>query len=369
MKVVCKKSSLLPALQAAADVCSKRSPVPLAESVCFNADKNLTLKATDFQYILTMIIPESEAEVEEKGNVMVPVRILLDLVKKASDENIQLELKDTKLVIKSGKMKSKLSVIDETFPPIQDIVLENPISLPSDTWMNLIHRTMYATSPSGLRLSLSGINFSLQMDNIKAIATDSYRLAIATAEYEEGCGCSQIIIPSELLKHLIRLIENEDRIEMNYSEKAITFKGKNFILTGRPLTTNFPDCTKAIPKDKPVNKITVNRENIISVLKRASLFKNNSIAISCICIKDNLLQISAKSDEGNEYEEELTVQAEGEDITLYVNTIFLYEAIAQAAEENISIEFHGSKSPIVIGSEKNYIALVLPVLKAKNSEE
>ena len=79
-------------------------------------------------------------------------------------------------------------------------------------------------------------------------------------------------------------------------------------------------------------------------------------------IKDNLIEITSKSEEGN-VREEVIVSKEGEDVTIGFNSKYLLDALKVIDDDSIVLLFNNSVSPCLVrpleGSAYEY--LILPV--------
>jgi DNA polymerase-3 subunit beta len=79
MKIVCSQDQLLAKLQIAARGVSQRSTVQILSGILLNASgERIELSSTDMEISLRVPL---EARVEEPGDVVLPGRLLLDIVR------------------------------------------------------------------------------------------------------------------------------------------------------------------------------------------------------------------------------------------------------------------------------------------------
>ena len=92
------------------------------------------------------------------------------------------------------------------------------------------------------------------------------------------------------------------------------------------------------------------------------MFEEFIKGISELEIKDNLMEITSKSEEGN-VKEEVIISKEGKDLTIGFNSKYLIDSIKVVEDEEFTMLFNTSISPCLIkpitGDE--YEHLILPV--------
>ena len=98
-------------------------------------------------------------------------------------------------------------------------------------------------------------------------------------------------------------------------------------------------------------------------VERASLLskegKNNLIKLS---IKDNVITITSRSEEGN-VKEDLLAEKTGEDLDIGFNAKYIIDILKVISDEEIIMKFNTSISPCLITpvESESYEYLVLPV--------
>ena len=106
----------------------------------------------------------------------------------------------------------------------------------------------------------------------------------------------------------------------------------------RLIDARFPDYKVVIPADNPY-KLTVNRNDFQSALRRVSIFSNKSTNQVVLNIHGSELQLAAQdvdfSFEGNE---RMKCQYDGEDLAIAFNAKFLIEMLNATDSEEIKME-------------------------------
>ena len=197
------------------------------------------------------------------------------------------------------------------------------------------------------------------------IAIDGFRMAIAR-EQMKNKKKQNIIIPAKILNEISRIIteseiENDD-VTMLLSPKKAVFIMDNTKVVIRLLEGEFMNYKRIIPADS-ATRVVLNKHDFLDSVERASLLakvgKNNLIKLD---IKDNNIEITSKSEEGN-VKEEVIVTKEGNDLTIGFNSKYLIDVLKVVDDENVTMLFNTNVSPCLIKplSGDYFEYLVLPV--------
>ena len=175
-----------------------------------------------------------------------------------------------------------------------------------------------------------------------------------------------IIISAKILNEISRIIsESEDSnedIELLLNDKKAVFSMEDTKVILRLLEGKFMDYKRILPSESSC-KVVLNKNDFMSSVERASLLakvgKNNLVKLD---IKDNIIEITSKSDEGN-VKENVIVSKEGDDVVIGFNSKYLIDALKVIDDENIVILFNNSVSPCLIKpvSGDSFEYLILPV--------
>jgi DNA polymerase III subunit beta len=135
----------------------------------------------------------------------------------------------------------------------------------------------------------------------------------------------------------------------------------------RLIDARFPDYKVVIPADNPY-KLTVNKNDFQSALRRVSIFSNKSTNQVVLNISGSELQLAAQdvdfSFEGNE---RMKCQYTGEDLQIAFNAKFLIEMLHASDSDEVVIELSTpTKAGIIKPQEKeeneDLLMLVMPLM-------
>ena len=173
---------------------------------------------------------------------------------------------------------------------------------------------------------------------------------VSDASYEEMVTVT-LDDGSKRLGRIIEIAESKAVINIGTTEVILRIMEGDFI--------NYRDI---IPSENNT-KVIVGKELLTEGIERASLLakegKNNLIKIS---IKNNLMTITSRSEEGN-VKEEIIIEKEGNDIEIGFNSKFVIEVLKAVDDEQISLNFKTGVSPCVVKPVEGdaYEYLILPV--------
>ena len=116
------------------------------------------------------------------------------------------------------------------------------------------------------------------------------------------------------------------------------FSFGNVNLICRLIDGKYPNYEAVIPKDNPF-KLTMNRQDLISSLRRVAIFSNKTTHQIRLKIAGAELNISAEDlDYSNKAEERLTCDYQGDDMQIGFNSRFLSEMLTNLQSDMILLE-------------------------------
>ena len=368
MKFIVSSSALLKQLQLISGVINANTVLPILEDFLFEIEANtLTVVATDLETVMKVHL---DIEAKESGKVCIPAKILLDTLKNIAEQPLTFTI-DAKFGIEITSDNGKYKVMGENpdnFPkePLADD--ENSFTMTSSALVTAINKSLFAVSNDDLRPAMTGVFFELNKDGITCVATDAHRL-VKYKRTDVSCPKTDTFIvpkkPLTLLK--TALPDNGDELTLSYNSNHLFVKHGGTELVCRLIDARFPDYKVVIPVDNPY-KLTVNKNDFQSALRRVSVFSNKSTNQVALSISGSELQLAAQdvdfSFEGNE---RMACQYDGEDLQIAFNAKFLIEMLNAAETPEINIELSTStKAGIIKPTEtdenEELLMLVMPLM-------
>jgi len=338
MKFNINRDALLPVLQTVSGVVDRRQTLPILSNLLLNIESgSLTITATDMEVELIVVI---DVQLEQTGELTLPARKLLDICRALpQDAKLQFEVKNDRVLIKSGKSRFTLASLPAQEYPVIDIT-ENVVSfnIKQKKLEKLLENTQFAMAQQDVRYYLNGLLLEISNNKIRAVATDGHRLALDESEIKlEINEPMQIIVPRKGITELTRLLQDDDsEIEIQISTNHIRVKNENSCFTSKLIDGRFPDYQRVIPalSESPV---LADREELRNSLTRASILSNEKYRGVRIIFNSNSLRALAHNPEQEEAEEELEVDYSGTEIEIGFNVSYLLDTLSIIKSEKVKL--------------------------------
>lgn len=370
MKFSCSQSTLVKALNIVSKAVTSRTTIPILKGILIKVDEEgfITMSASDLDISI-----EDRFEVVdfEPGEIVVQAKLFGDIIRKLPSDIIYIEENNGNLTIKCSSSEFNIvgSPSDE-FPNINSGEEGERLSLDKEILKSMIKKTTFAASLDESRGVITGVLLEIKEDRFNMVALDGFRMAVAREKMNNGYD-KNIIIPARTINEVAKIISEaeteKEEVELILNDKRATFVIDNVKVVVRLLDGDYVKYNDIIPKESQI-RIVLNRTDLMNAIERASLFakvgKNNLIKLD---MRDNQMEITSKSEEGN-VREDVIITKDGKDLIIGFNSKYLLDSLKVIEEENIAMLFNTPVSPCLIrpieGDEFEY--LILPVRITNN---
>lgn len=373
MKFEIKRSLLETSLQNVSKGLSNKTPMPILMGIQIIAKNDiLTFITTNKEISIKVVLDVSEdLIILEEGSCVVPGKYFVDIVKRIEGEFIEFTLFDesTVKIISKRSDFTLIALEKHNFPVTNFDTKVEPISLNSKELKQMIKQTSFACATTENRISLTSINLNIKDNELTMIATDSFRLARRNTKLENTISNRiQLNVPCKSMEELSKIIADaNEEINLYVSNNQALFKLKNISFMTRLVEGSYPDTSSLIPRNFLLS-IKFNKENLISIVDRASLFidsENMSFVKMSVSANSDNIEISSNSTEIGRVVETISPLEINDkaDFQIAFSTKYLLEALKSFETDEVSLYFSGEIKPTVITSEKQteLKQLLLPV--------
>ncbi len=369
MKFKIKKDLLLEGLNKVSKAISTKNLIPVLAGIKLELLKDkLVLTASDNDITIQTIIKAcKEFTIEKEGSIVVQGKYVLDIVRKLPDEYINVEvIDDLKFLISSDNSEFNLNGISvKEYPNIDLDEAKNKVVLTGKMLKSIVNETAFASSNEETKPVLTGINFNIAGNILECNATDSYRLARKIVNLDEASSENyNIVIPSRNLVELSKIIEDDDKVNINIFSNKVLFKLDNLLFQSRLINGNYPNTSNLLPKDDFLT-INVNLFDFYNVIDRVSILTSDKEKnIVTLETKGDTLILKSSSAEIGKVEEKMKVdKSEKENIKISFSARYMMEALKSFSTETVDIHFIGEIKPILVKSkeDESLTQLVLPI--------
>ena len=362
MKFSCSSSELVNAVSTASRVMAVRSPKEALEGVLLEAEQD-TLKVTASDGNMISITCMS-AVIEEPGSVIIPGKLLGDVVRRLPNGTVNASMKDKTLTLRCGVSRISISGREaEDFPMPEEGGFEYEISLPQPMIKEIIQQISFAVPLEDQRVVLTGGFLNLSDGKLDMVGLDGFRMAVRSASVSDIQLRAKAIIPAKALGEMEKLMGDDENemARLCFARNRVMVASGQTRLYAQLIEGEYIDYKRVIPKSFNTT-VKIDRQLFTDSVDRAALIarmsKNNLIKFE---ISQGLMVISAVSDMGDA-REELECETEGPELAISFNVKYLTEFARVSAGEELTMRFGNAISPCVITQgDGEFIYLVLPV--------
>lgn len=352
MRFSLNRESLLRPLQAIQGALEKRSTRPILSNVLVScAGHNLSICATDLEVELVAYV---DLETEDSGEITVPGRKFIDICRALPDEaRIDFELDNDRVLLRSGRSRFTLNTLPASDYPMSDVATDvTKLSATQADLKRLLELTQFAMAHQDVRYYLNGLMLETGQHNLRAVATDGHRLAMAevAAEVVTDGDPLQIIIPRKGILELSRLLSSsEDIVELAISPNSLQVTLPELRFTSKLIDGRFPDYTRVLPEEERCDKVVVaDRDAVRQSLLRASILSNEKYRAIRMILEPGNLRVFAHNPEQEEAEDVVEVTYTGEPLEVGFNVSYLLDAYGAVPTQMVRMYLSDSGSSCLI---------------------
>lgn len=361
MKFSANKTALFEGLQKVQNVVGTRSTLPILTNVLIEAEKeSITLTTTDLDVsVRTNVI----AKVAKTGKSTLPVRRLSSIIREMPDDDISFEVDDkNEAVVTCGTSFFKvlgLSAADYPEVPTQDE--EYGYTIGQGIFRDMLRKCSYAASSDETRHVLNGVLLSFKQGKLTVVATDGRRLALAEHELDFPTEAeTDVIIPSKAVLELQHTLGNNGDMKIYAKSNQMMFEFGDTFIASKLIDGTYPNYRQVIPSQCE-ERITVEREMILTALRRVSLVSADKSSAVKLTFAKNRLTILMSSPEVGEARETLAIKYGGKEISVAFNPEYMSEPLKILDHDDIYVELIDDLSPGVIKCDSPFLYVLMPM--------
>ena len=365
MRFATSRERFLAQLGVAARGVSTRSAIQTLSGVLLRASEpDVELRATDMDLgvqVRTGVSPERE------GEAVVPGRLLLDVVRSLPRDELTLEHRASEqdVEVVSGGARFHLRTLPaEDFPKLPEPGDAPLVRLPTAAFVETVGRVARAASRDETRPHLTGVLVSASEQELRMVATDSYRLSVKETELDRAVeGSLEVNVPARALQELSRIAAagGAEEIAIAALDNQVVFEVGEVTLSSRLVEGRFPNYRQLLPEAFE-HELRISGAELLEVVRRISLLAQKNAPLR-LRFADGALEISAQTPDVGEARESLPVPFHGEPIEIGFNPEFLRDGLESAESEELVLKLISPLRPGLIqsGDDGGFMYLVMPI--------
>lgn len=366
MKIKIPRQDLLDTVNRVKTVVSAKSALPILSHILMETrDSAVRLSATDLKVSIECT---ADCTVERSGSLTVSSQRLAMILAELPNADITLELMDNSIIALScGRIQTKLfSMAPEEFPPIRTFENIEPLILPQLMLKKMFSKTSFAICTDQARYNLTGLLFEISNGRLTVVATDGRRMSLCmeTEGVPKGINI-KVIIPGKMVMELERLLEGEGDVQVFMDETQTAFAFGSARLVTALIEGNFPNYDVVVPK-KHDKEAVLNTGAFTEAIRRTRTMTNEKFNSVRFILSNGLLVLKVVTPEVGEYEEEVSVEYEGDKVEIAFNPDFLLDILRHIDSEMFCLVLKDTTSPGIVkpyteAPVDSYVNVIMPI--------
>jgi DNA polymerase III subunit beta len=364
LKLTTKREELVAKLSIVSRAVSTRAATQALSGVLVAAGEGgVTLSATDLDMGLETTV---DAEVAAEGSVLLPGRLLAEVVRSLADPTVEIESREAEhdVEIRSGSSSFHLRVLPaEDFPQLPSPG-EETLTIPAKELGASIDLVARAASRDDMRPVLTGVFVTATGSEITMVATDSYRLAVKRTELQSELGGEiEANVPARALRELGRILASEgvEQATVSLLPNQAVFQAGAILLSTRLIDGQFPNFRQLLPESYE-HDVRLPRGDFLDVTRRISQLAQRNAPLR-LSFSSGELTVAAETPDVGDARETMPVAFEGEPLEIGFNPEFLKEGIESVEGDEILLRLISPLRPGLLqpveGEDFRY--LVMPI--------
>lgn len=367
MKFECSAQELFSGLVNATRALSARPAMQILEGVLLRtAEDEVELMCSDGSLSIRSRV---KASIETPGEVVLPGKLLTEIVRKLPEGSVSFSMNDKMVVIirccQSRSTVTGMSAAE--FPQMKDLIHTHALHFPQKQLRDMISKVTFAIALQESRQALTGCLMEVTADELRLVGLDGFRLALQRMHdsfvLPDGTDKISAIIPGRVMNEMAHIMDDDEGMATFHLDQThmMAVIGSTTLVTSL-LAGEYINYRQILPTAW-LSRVTVKRRELQDAIERASLMakegKNNLIRMKAT---QNNLRITSMSELGDVLEE-LDAHLEGEDIEIAFNARYISDVIKNVDEDCCTLCMNTNVSPCVICPLEgdSYLYLVLPV--------
>jgi len=372
MKTQILHENLKQALAIVERATAKTPTLPILGTIGLVASKNnLELSATDLELGIRCKVL---AKTEKEGGTAVPAKLFSQFAGLLREREVTLNTSGASLLVndKGRQTTIKTYPIDD-FPILPSLQGgEKPLEVDAKALYSALSQVVGMTGQNQARPEISGVLLSIKQEEMRLVATDSFRLAEKVLTLQKGQGSDvSVILPQKTARELAGVLSDvEGKVQVYLSPSQVlvdyttkTTGGGSWQVVSRLIEGDYPQYQDVIPREFAA-KAVVSKAELLSGIKAASVFAGRLQDVKVMVdTKKKGLELASESSEAGKHSSFLEANVSGKSLEISFNWRFLLEGLSNMRGDDVELGFAGEDAPAVIrpATKEQYLYVLMPV--------
>ncbi|WKK62584.1 DNA polymerase III subunit beta [Corynebacterium sp. P8-C1] len=329
---------------------------PVLRAVVITADDN-GLELAGFDYEVSTQVRIS-AEVNQPGRVAVAGKLMADIVSNMPAKPVEVSVDNSRMLLQGGAARFELPLMPLDDYPQLPTLPEVTGTLDTSTFVNAITQVASAAGRDDTLPMLTGVHMEISGNSVQLAATDRFRLALRSLEWEPVSADVQakLLIPAKTLLDNARTLDShlEEPVEIAAGtgenvggDGLFGLHSQNRETTTRMLDAEFPNIQPLLPKSH-ISMASVEIAPLVEAIRRVSLVADRNAQLR-MHFKPGEVTLYASGADSGEASESLQCAFTGADeLLIAFNSGYLRDGLSVIPTNRVVFGFTEASRPAIM---------------------
>ncbi|PWU18023.1 MAG: DNA polymerase III subunit beta [Candidatus Rokuibacteriota bacterium] len=362
MEVRVDRDAFFRGLQMVHNIVEPRQTLPVLANVLIETEQEaVRLTTTDLEVGARVSLP---AQVLKSGTITISARKLVEIVKELPSAPLSLKLQENAWVALrcAGAAYKLVGLTADDFPAVGEGAAPVWTALDGKLLRDMLTQTTFAISHDESRYALNGVLFVLDDRELRLVATDGHRLALAIRPLAGKGGQVSGIVPRKAVQEIARIVGAGEDVEIAIGDNQFMLRMPNVLLIARLIEGTFPNYQQVVPRAHPF-RMVASRGAMTAALRRVAVVSEERTRPVKFFFSPGALKLAAYSPDFGEAEEQVDVQYAGDEMVIGFNSRYVLDALGAQSGEQVVVEVKDGLSPGVVKSfdDDGTLCVIMPM--------
>ncbi len=366
MQLSCDRALFSAAFGVAASAVPSRTPKDVLRNVFMSVTASgVELVGTDQEMAIRFRV--EGVETSSAGDALLPTQRVNSILRELQDEKLEIDVNERMITLKAATATFRLTSEDPAeFPPVPEFAETDYFRIPAPVFRQMIRRTSFATDTESTRYALGGVLLELADGIVTLAATDSRRLAVATAACEqEGAPTTPdkaTVVPAKAMSLLERSIDSSSEfVDVVVRENDVLMRTGACTVYSRLVEGRFPRYRDVIPRTGSVN-IPLPTAPFLAAVRQSQIVTDEESRGVDFLFSNSMLTLSSSANDVGESKIELPIEFDHEDVKITFDPKYVSEFLRVLSPETlVDLQLTDAETAAVFRVEDSYTYVIMPL--------
>jgi len=329
---------------------------PVLRAVVITVDDN-GLELAGFDYEVSTRVRVS-AEVSQPGRVAVAGKLMADIVSNMPAKPVEVSVDNSRLLLQGGSARFELPLMPLDDYPQLPTLPEVTGTLDTSTFVNAVTQVASAAGRDDTLPMLTGVHMEIAGNQVKLAATDRFRLALRSLEWQPVNGNveAKLLIPAKTLLDNARTLDShlEEPVEIAVGtgdnvggDGLFGLHSQNRETTTRMLDAEFPNIQPLLPKTH-TSMASVEIAPLVEAIRRVSLVADRNAQLRMHFQQGEVTLYASGADSGEASESLQCAFTGADELLIAFNSGYLRDGLSVIPTNRVVFGFTEASRPAIM---------------------